>query len=896
MLADFLSTLRYRIRTLFRRSAAQQELDDELRFHLELETEKHIASGMPPDDARRRAQLEFGSVQSYKEESRSLWGFQWVEHALLDLRYATRRLRQRPGFALAVIGVLALGVGATTAMFSAVDAALLRPLPFTRPEELVTLRNVNIPTSRSFGKSAAYGMIDITDAATMNDLFTDAGAFAAGGLNISDPERPLRVAVGVVTANFFDLLGVRPARGRAFLPEEGVPGATPVAVISHALWHRHFSGGEIEGATIPLNGIRHRIVGVMPRGFGFPNESDLWIPLSVPLSDASYEAFRGWIPSQTFARLAPGLTVDVASARLLERWQQRLPAPVPGRPPSPVVEWVDEIRRLGAATSLQTDLVGDRRTPLLVLLGATGLLLLIACANVMNLMLSDGTSRQREIAVRHVLGASRGRVIRQLLAESVLLALAGSAAGVALAPVALGVMRAMLPEDLAGVAPAQVDVRVLAFAAVLALITGIAFGLLPALRTTRGNTGTVIKGGSGRGATAERSGKTRRLLVGAELALTLMLLVGAGLMLRSFRNLMRVDLGMQPEAVATAEITIPESAGGHQVRVRKINAILDRLRATPGVEAAGAVNDLPLRGGGGFGFQVNAEGGSADPAAKPKMARQLLATGGYFDALGIPLLRGRTFTPADDSLAPRVAIISESLARAVWPDADPLGKRFGTRGHMTDLFTVVGVVADIRESSVDGEPEPQMYMPLDWASVGDVAFVARGALPRDVLMNRMAAAVRAADPAQAVYNVRAMEDVIRASVAPRRTQTVLIGSFAAVALILSAFGVYAVVAYGVTQRARELGIRSALGATRANLMALVAGEMFRVTIVGVIVGLVGAWMLARVLKGLVYGVDVHDLTTFVAVPVVLAAAAGIATLLPARRATQVDPIEVIRVE
>ena len=894
-IADFLSAAAYRIRTLFRRSAAQQELDEELRFHLQCETDRLIAGGMRPADADRAARIGFGSVESFKEESRSLWGFQSLEHLAQDLRYAARRLRQRPGFTLSVIGVLALGVGATTAMFSAVDAALLRPLPFTRPEELVTLRNVSVPSQRSFGRSAARGLIDITDAAAMNDLFTDAAAFASGGLNVSDPERPRRVNVGVVTANFFGLLGVRPLRGRSFAPDEGVPNAEPVAVLSYSLWQRHFAGRAIEGATIPLNGTPNRVIGVMPRGFGFPGESDLWIPLSVPTSSATFEAFRGWLPSQTIARLAPGVTAEVASARLLERWVQRLPAPVPGRPPSGVVEWVDEIRRLGATEPLHRELVGDRRTPLLVLLGATGFLLLIACANIMNLLLSDGAARQREIAVRHVLGASRGRVVRQLLAESVLLAMIGTLAGVALAPAALQLMRALMPASLAGVAPAHVDLRVLAFAACLALATGIAFGLWPALRTTRANATTTIKGGGGHGATSARSGRSRRVLVGAELALTLMLLVGSGLMLRSFRNLMAVDLGMDPQRVATLELTIPGSSD-HAQRLRTINGVLDRLAVTPGIDAAGAVNDLPLRGTGGIGMAIVADGMPRRPDAGPEFARQLFATGGYFQALGIPLLRGRTFTRGDDSLARPVAIISETMAAQFWPGADPLGRTFRTGGDTIPIFTVIGIVADVRDSKVQSEPDAQMYLPLDWASTNDIGFVARGALPPDVLLGRLTAAVRAVDPAQAVYNVRTMEDVVGSAVAPRRIQTLLIGAFGALALVLAAFGVYAVVAYGVTQRSRELGIRAALGATRTDLVGLVAREMLWVTVVGVTCGLAGAWALARVLTGLVYGIHVHDPTTFVAAPLILVTAATVATLLPAQRATRLDPIEVMRTE
>ena len=895
LIADLVSALLYRVRTLFRRARAQQELEDEIRFHIECETEKHLARGMTSLEATRLARLGFGSVESWKEESRSMWGFQWIEHVVQDLRYATRRLRQRHAFTVSVIGVLALGVGATTAMFSAVDAALLRPLPFERPHELVRLRNVYVPSRGDMGRSAARGYLDVTDLAAMNDLFTDAGAYASGGLNLSDPERPIRVNVGVVTANFFDLLGVRPVRGRAFLPEERSPDAPRVAVVSHALWMRHFGGRDISRQTVPLDGQSYQVVGVMPPGFEFPDESDLWIPMSIPITGATYAPFRGYMPSAVFARMAPGLSVERASARLLERWEQRLPAPVQGRS-SMIADWVDENRRLGSATSLHRELVGDRRTPLLILLGATGFLLVIACANVTNLLLSDGTARQREIAVRHVLGASRGRVVRQLLAESVLLAMAGTIAGIAFAPLALRLMRVLLPEGLAGVAPAQIDLRVLAFAAALAILTGITFGLLPALRTTRRSAAAIIKGGSGHGATAEGSGTTRRLLVAAELALTLMLLVGAGLMLRSFRNIMALDLGMNPERVATLEISLPDAVVLHAERLRKINAVIDRLASAPGIDAAGAVDHLPLRGEGGFGIPIRATGMPQPAEPGDRIARSITASGGYFRALDIPMLDGRTFTTADDSLAPPVAIVSRSAAERFWPGVNAVGRTFRVGRDTTRLYTVIGVAADVRVSSIQDDLEPQVYFPIDAMSPRSFAIVARGALPPEALLGRLTDAVRAVDPAQAVYNVRTMEDVVGSSVAPRRVQTILIGAFAALALVLAAFGVYAVVAYGVTQRSRELGIRAALGATRSNLVSLVAKEMLWVTALGIIAGLAGAWALARVLSELVYGVDVHDVATFAVVPIVLIVAAALATFVPARRATRVDPIEVMRAE
>ena len=882
-----ISTLWRRVRLFINRDTATADLQEEMRLHLEMRAEQLERSGVKKGDAVSDAHRQFGNRTVIAEEARDASGFSWLEHAQQDLKFAVRRIVKRPGFALAVIGVMALGIGATTAMFSAVDAAMLRPLPFANPSQLVWLRDIEVPFDP--GTGVYVGPVhypDVHDIASMKDLFSQSASYAAGGLNVSDEDRPVRANAGVVTVNFFSTLGVLPERGRAFSAEEGRSSA-PVAIVSYKFWRQHLGGRDITNATLSLNGNRHQVIGVMPKGFGFPRESDLWIPMTIPTTFATFGAFRGFLPHETIARLATGVSVNSAGARLMSVWQRALDA---DKNSERAQERLTELRTNGALLPFQQRLIGDKSTALLMLLGATALLLLIACANVTNLLLSQASARRREMALREVLGATRGRIVRQLLVETVLLTLAGAAVGVALAPAALRVVSRLLPPTLADLAPPQLDLRVLGFAVALALITGIVFGLWPALGTARTTPADVIKAAGGHGATAGKLGRGRRLLVATELALTIVLLVGAGLMLRSFEHVMGLDAGLDAQQVATLELSFKSMP--QPERMRRINNILGTVSAAPGVSAAGAVNDLPLRGGGGISISIVVDGA---PQKDMVFARYLMASGGYFDALGIRLLAGRTFNVADDSLAPRVAIVSASMARKYWSSTNAVGRIFRL-GAGDKPITVVGVVADVRESSLESDPDSQMYFPISQQTPANIAIVARGTMAPAKLLALLTNAVRGADRTQAVYNVKMMEDVVGASVAPRRTNMMLISIFAGVALVLSALGVYAVVAYGVAQRGRELGIRSALGANATNLVALVAGELVWVAVAGVTVGLGGAWALSALVSTMLYGISPHDPATYIAVPLALLLPAAIAALIPAHRASQVDPAIVLRTD
>ncbi len=883
-----------RIVLLVRRDRALRDLEGEMRLHQDLRARALHAEGLPISKAREAARRHFGYPLQVADESRKAWGLMRLGEFLDDLRHALRRVVNRPGFSVATIAVLGLGIGATTAMFSAVDAALLRPLPFARPKQLVTLTDITLPFDFGGGEQHLDGpqMLSIRDIAAMPAVFSQVAAFAAGGMNLSEPDRPVRLNVGVATVNFFATLGIPPLAGRTFTPDEGRPGNGHVAVLSWSLWQTHYGGRPMLGRAIRLNNVSYQVVGIMPRGFAFPRESDLWIPMSIPITLTTMEPYRGLMAPQVLARVADGVSVKTASRQLLAHWEQQLS--LPGGTASDRSGFqiaLSQLRQHGVLNPLRSDLVGARSTGLLMLLAATGFLLLIACANVMNLLLAQAAERRREIAVREVLGATRSRLVRQLLTESAVLAMASAAVGVAIAPVALKLMQALLPMDLTTVAPTEIDLRVLGFAVALALGTAMGFGLWPALTTSRSEPAEAIKSGGGHGGTASRIGRLRRSLVVAELALTLILLVGAGLMLRSFRDVMGLDRGLSADRVGTLELAIPEgSATGPSART--IPDILERLRATPGISSAGAVNDLPLGGGGGSALVVLPD--DVPPPANPDdrtVALYLVASPGYFTTMGIPIVEGRPFRDGDGS---DLAIISAALAKKLWPGGSAIGRRFNNGDSAS--HTIIGVVGDVRQTGLEGERAPQMYFPMGARTPSAVAIVARSRLGSAALLGAMGAAVRQVDPSQAVYHVRMMDDVVAASVAPRRTSTILISLFAALALLLAALGTYAVISFGVTQRTREFGIRIALGATDHDLLGMVTREALLLIGLGIALGTAGAWELTRLVQGLVFEVDVHDARTFLAVPVLLGAIALIAALLPLRRMGRVNPASVMREE
>jgi putative ABC transport system permease protein len=882
-----------RLMLLLQRETATRDLEEEMRLHRDLRAETLRQNGMSQHEAGSAAVRRFGNATVTAEVSRDEWGWMSLDALVQDMKYAARRLRQRPAFTASVAGVLALGIGATTAMFSAVDAVLLKPLPFVRSNELFSVA-LGVPSNRRRTAPVPENerSPDITDGMKMTETFSYIAAYAAGSLNLSDAERPMRIKAGVVTPEFFATLGVMPVEGRAFGPDEGKPNGSRSAIISWGLWQRNYGGRDVIGSTIPLNTYAYQIVGIMPRGFGFPDASDVWIPMTIPTTTATFEAFRGYMPSTTVARTAPGVTAEVANAQLTSRWE-RFYAGIPniaGQRLANAENHMARIRANGAVSPLRDDLVEGRARPLLVLFGATVLLLLIACTNVTNLLLAYGASRRREIAVRGVLGATRWRVVRQLLAESVLLSVGGAAVGVLLAPLVLKLVAALMPPALEGLASAHIDVRVLVFATLLAVATGITFGMWPAFGSTRDSAAETIKAGGGHGASSRGMRGLQHTLVGAELALTVMLLVGAGLMLRSFTRLMNVESGLRAERIGTLEINFSRAAGTPESRRAMVDAMIDRLRATPGIEAAAAVNELPFSlSNGGMSISIEVDGAPKEEV----YARFLLASEDYFNVMGIRVAAGRIFERTDRDT--HIAVVNEVFARKYWPGESAIGKTYKWGGDSVPV-TIVGVVSHVREGGLDSNDQPQMYFPARAELDVNLALVARGTLLAPKLLEQLTAAVHAVDRTQAVTNVRMMNDVIGLSVASRRANTLLIALFGALALAVAVLGVYAVTSYAVAQRTREFGIRSALGASRGDLLRHVGSSMTWVAITGIAAGAGLAWGLSRVMSGLLFGVTTHDAATFVAAPVLLVLTVCVATLIPARRATKVNPVEVMRAE
>lgn len=886
-----------RLQYLLFRDRYTAELEEEMRVHRELRAERLQGTGLSPDAAAGAARRRFGNPTRHQERSRDVWGMRWLENAAEDLRFAVRRLRNRPGFAISTIAVAALGIGATTAVFSAVDAALIRPLPFHRSHELVMLNGVSVPSARALAtyQAGRPHTLTLADVRAQTQLFSQSAAYASGGLNLEDPDRPRRVTVGVVTADFFAVLGVAPARGRAFDSDTPVPGARQPVILSDGLWRSWFGGADVIGRSVVMSGRTFEIVGIMAPGFRFPGQSDLWVQLTVPTTPAVFAPFRGYLPSTVIARLAPGVTAEVAAKQMLAVWRTAAGPAQPGQES----DALQEVRKTGAAHPLQQNLVGgERRRAFLVLFGATLLLLLIASANVAGLLLSDGAARGREIALRESLGAERGRIIRQLLVESALLSMCGAILGLALVPVSLSVLSNMLPLETAATTPIHIDLRVLGFATLLALATGLVFGLWPAMGAARVDPAETLKS-SGASSSGRHIGHARRLLIVGELALTVMLLVGAGLMTKSLDRLLAQNLGIDPQRVATLEFTFVDGlrrpAAGSKDARDFVRDILDRLAVDPAIIAAGAVNDLPLRGGAvGIGIGIDPIGTTKPEGVESP--RYLIASPGYFRAMGIPLLHGRDFTADDDTIGTAAAIINATMAKAYWSEGTAIGRSFYFGGDTSVAYTVVGVVADVREDGLRQPVRPQLYFSMNERAPANVALVARSTLPPEQLLPRLNAAVRFVRPHQAVYNLRMMEDVIGAAAAPQRANTMLIAGFGTLALLLSAFGVYAVVSYAVARRTREFGIRAALGAQPTDIIGMIGTEMSRLVLIGLALGLVGAWAFSRVLASSLYDVAAHDPATFAVVPVILAVPAAIAILLPALRAVRVSPTEVMRAE
>lgn len=802
-----------------------------------------------------------------------------------NLRYAVRTLRKAPGFTIIAALTLALGIGANTAIFSVINTVLLKPLPFTRPDELALVWGAY----PDFGRTAT-SLPDFLDYREGSDTFTQLSALAVTSSNLDlGRGEPERVSRALTTADFFQTLGVLPAAGRFFLPDEDRGGASSVSaaeqvvVISHELWQSRFAGSaDAIGRTVHLHGSPYTIIGVAPPGFHFSSPVDVWTPLNL-----NAEMHRRGEFLTLIGRLRPGTMLPQAE-RELKTISERLAEQYP-----------DTNRRIRAeVVSLREQVVGPVRPALLAFMAAVGLVLLIACANVANLALTRASIREREIAVRAALGAGRGRIVQQLLTESMVLALLGAGLGLFLAYIGVEVLRNTQTELVPRFAEVAIDLRVLGFTLLLALSTGVLFGLAPALQLGRtALSGSLRSGGRG---VAGQAGvrRLRAALVLGEVAVAFVLLVGAGLLVRSLERMQQVDAGFEPSGVLTARVSLPAL---HYPEAAQRLAFFDRLLATlssaPGVQTAALGSGLPLGGSANYlAFSIE---GRPDDRDVMQDAHLFLVTPAYFDLLRIPLLQGRAFEDQDHANAPRVAIVNQTLARRYWPDRSPIGQRitFGDPAHPeSQWLTVVGVVGDTRVTGLTDAPYAQIYRPYTQVGQGTMAVLLRTTGDPARLAGTLREAIRSQDPGLPVYDVKSMESFVGESIAQPRISTWLTTGFAGIALLLAAIGIYGVISYSVTQRTAEVGVRIALGARPADVLRLIIAQGMRPVIAGIVVGLAGAWLTARLIRGLLFGVSASDPLTFVVVPVFLAGIALLATYIPARRATRVDPMVALRAE
>ena len=795
---------------------------------------------------------------------------------LRDTRYALRQLARSPGFTLVAILTLALGIGATSAIFSVVNGVLLRPLPYPEAESLVRVHEI-VPQYGRFSVAPATFL----DWRAQSSVFERIAAYNSSSATFSEGDTPERIQGATVSFDLFELLGVRPMLGRSFRADEDAPGKNTVIVISHAMWQRRLGGdANVLGRSVTLSGVPVTVVGVMPAGFYYPSrDAEYWQPIALNPATAS----RGGHFLGVVARTKPGVSVQQANAEI-KTIAERLAAQHPQSSANESAEVVP----------LHEQIVGAIRPALLTLLAAVGVVILIACANVANLLLVRASVREKEVAIRAALGASRRRLALQMLAESVVLAFAGGALGLLLAYLAIPLIQTLSAGSIPRVADVAIDSTVTAFVLVVSLATGLLFGLVPAWQASRAGLGSVLKEGGRSSATAGGRLFRSGLLI-AEVALSIVLLVGATLLLRSFARLTNVDPGFRAENVLAFRVALPAGAypEDHH-RVSFFDQLLEKLERHPSITGAGMVQALPMRGDYVLSFGIQGRP-AANPGEGPSANHRAISPG-YFQALGIPLIRGRAFTPRDNEQSQMVAVVDDAFVKRHFPNEDPLGRGIDIGNGTDGFYEIVGVVGDVHYGGLDANPNPTMYVPFKQDVFSTMWVVARAGGDPAQLSAAARQAVREIDRGLPAYSMTALDTVVSESVGQQRFSMLLLGLFALVALFLAAVGLYGVVAYTVTQRTQEIGLRMAIGAQRGDVLKMVVGGGMRLAIIGVVIGIAGALAAANVVASLLFEVTPFDPASYIATAAVLLAVAALACYVPARRAMRVDPIIALRQE
>ena len=873
-----------RLVMLFHRRQFDRDLEEELRLHRELREQEQIEGGLSPKEAHYAAQRRFGNELVLREESRDMWGWNWLENLLQDVRYGLRMLVKNPGFTTVAVLTLALGIGANTAIFSVVNAVLLNPLPYADPDRLAAIW-VTEPSAPAglFPDTAP----DFRDWQVMNRSFEGMSAITIAGTTLTGSGEPLQLHGLSVSPNTFQLLRVQPQLGRSFSPDEGPSGHNHVVILSYGLWQSAFGGQKnIVGSKVTMDGEAYDVVGVMPKDLRFPTvwgrQPQFWTPIT--MDAPKWKTNRGSHWFWVLARMKKGVTLSQAAAEMVtisSRLAQQYPQTNTGVS--------------ARVKSLHEQLTGNVSEILWVLFATVGFLLLIACVNVANLLLTKSVGRQREIAVRLAVGAGAGRLVRQLLTESVLLFLLGGVAGLAVGMAALRLLLRAAPTgyipDLISV---HLDSRVFGFTFLVAFVTGTLAGLIPALHAARVSFSEMLKESGS--AVAASHGLARGLLTAGEIAIALVMLVGAGLASRSLVRLLGVQLGFDPRQVVAGWISLPDSRYPKKPQQTAFfRNMLDRVQALRGVVSAGATSELPLDGGSNGTIVIEGQAAPKDIWSSP-LVESCTVTPNYFRTMRSPLLSGRDVAETDTPEVPLVAVINETMARRFWPHQDAVGKRFRHSNPDAKWITVIGVVGDVREFGLAEPAIPEAYYPESQGTYAGLALVVRAANDPQAQVPAIRHALHDLDKDLPWYGIQTLPEMVSQSSREKRFVALLLALFAAVALALASVGIYGVVSYSVSQRTREIGIRMAFGAEVRNVLGMVLAEVSRLVCAGVAAGLLVAWALSRYLTSILYGVRATDLASYALAALLMTAVALLACLVPARRATKVDPMVALRYE